>query len=73
MGEITLAVLDTKLDGIKETLEDVRGKVDDLNDTVRDHDTRIVRIEERQTTWSRLQAGFTVVASAIAAFLGSQK
>lgn len=72
-GEPTLAVLDTKLDGLHEKLDVLTRKVDVLNGTVRTHETEIVRLQERQTVGARLQGAFTLVASALAAYLGVQR
>ena len=71
--DVTLGILGNKLDNMDGKLDDIHSQVSNLNGTVRANEIKIVRLEERQTTWGRLQAAFTVIASAIAAFLGSQK
>ena len=73
MADITLEVLDTKLDGLGDKLNGLGKKVDSINGMVRTHETNIARLQERQTIGAALQGGFTVVASAVAAFLGVRR
>jgi len=73
MAEVTLGVLDTKLDGLDEKLNGLGQKVDGINGMVRTHDTAIARLQERQTIGARLQTAFTVVASAIAGYMGTRQ
>jgi len=73
MAEVTLGVLDTKLDGLDEKLNGLGDKVDGINGMVRTHDTAIARLQERQTVGVLLQGAFTVVASAVAGFLGVRR
>ena len=73
MADVTLEVLDTKLDGLDEKLNGLSQQVSGINGMVRTHDTAIARLQERQTVGTLIQAAFTVVASAVAGFLGVQK
>lgn len=72
-SDVTLGVLGAKLDAVNDKLDSLCDKVDSLNGMIRTHETKIARIEERQTVWTKLQAAFTVIASVIAAFFGAQK
>ena len=73
MAEVTLEVLDTKLNNLDEKLSGVDRKVEGINGFVRTHETAIARLQEKQTIGAAIQGGFTVVASAVAAFLGTRQ
>lgn len=68
--EVTLAVVATQLDGVCDKLEEMHVDIKATNGRVRDHETRITRVEERVVLWSRLQAALTLAASSIAGYLG---
>ncbi len=69
-GRVTMAVLSTKLDTVITKLDEL-GRVQD-----RDHDRigalegEVRRIDGRVSTWAAGQSALSVIASAIAAFLG---
>ena len=70
--KVTLAVLSTKLDALHDTTAEIKDDTKEIKEAQKDHDRRITRLEERTGTMAKLQAAFTLVASAIAGFVGSR-
>ena len=68
--DVNLAVIDAKMDFIKEKVTKIEASLEKINDKIDDQDNRIVGLEAKNslTTWALV--GFTTLASAIAAWLG---
>lgn len=71
--EVSLAVLDTKLDGLHKKVDGIIERIDKMNGRVQTHDVEIARLQEKQTTWAKIQAGISLSLSALAAYVGVQR
>ena len=65
-----IARIEERTQNIKRILERVEGKIDQINHTVDDHEVEIAKLNTKQGIWAASQGGFTVIAAAIAAWLG---
>lgn len=79
-GRVTLAILSTKLDHIREMLEDQMAEAHDRETRIRcienerlpKLDNRIGRVEDAQGRIAAAQTVFTTVAAVIAGWFGSK-
>jgi hypothetical protein len=70
--DVTLAVLGTKLDNLRDVVVPLRDYVEGIEARVRAVEDKTSRLEERMTLWQAFQAGYATVTAAIAAFLGTR-
>jgi len=72
-GRVTMAVLGEKLDNldgkVTAALEDAKKERTERENI----GTRVTRLEERMGIWSVLQAAYSTMVGAIAAFLGARQ
>jgi hypothetical protein len=82
-GRVTLAVLSTKMDNVLEKIEQYHRDAEDnagaLRIDAKEREARlrclenaVSRIQEQQSLAAKVQAIYTTVAAAIAAFLGTR-
>ena len=67
---VTLAVLDTKLDGIHRDVKAVKEAQAAHADQIHDNETEIARLQERVGIIALANAGFTAIGSFIAGLVG---
>ena len=70
-ARITLAVLGEKMDSLHAAVLTYAGKIDDGQIERHSIDTRLARVEERLTIYAAALMVFSVVASAISAYIGT--
>ena len=69
-GQITLAVLSSKLDSISEDLKAVLIKSEKDHDSVINHDNRIANLEARVNAWNLVNSIGALIAFITAVILG---
>ena len=69
-GQITLAVLSSKLDSIGEDLKTVLVKVEKDHDSVINHENRLVNLEARVNSWNLINSIGALIAFITAIILG---
>ena len=65
-----IATIEERTQNIHRTLKRIEEKIDRINHTVDGHDVEIAKLNTKQGIWAASQGGFTVIAAAIAAWLG---
>ena len=74
MAEITLATLSAQVESLaknmSEDMTEIKENLKTMNGRQRDDHDRVMQLEERVNVRSGLLAALTVLASAIAAYLG---
>ncbi len=69
----TVESLDAKLDILLERQERIERHLEEQNGRLREAETCIARLQERQTLWHAAQTALTIGLSSVAAWLGVQK
>ncbi len=72
-GQVTLAVVGTKLDALDSKLTDLVGLFREHCKENEDDSDRITRLEGKVNAWTAIQATFTAIASAVAGFIGTRR
>jgi len=65
-----IARIEERTQNIKRILERVESKIDQINHTVDDHEVEIAKLNTKQGIWAATHTSITLVAAAIAAWLG---
>jgi len=69
---VDLAVLNSKLDTVISGINEIRESAERRGEKLANHEERIIRIEERQTTQARLQATLTAIGTVAAGWWGAR-
>lgn len=69
-GKVSLAVINTKLEYISKDITDIKETLEKINETSDNHSNRIASLETKTGIVAGLLSIFTIVASAIAAWMG---
>jgi uncharacterized protein YydD (DUF2326 family) len=71
-GEISLAIINTKLEYIQTDINEIKKTLEKMNDLADNHSNRISSLEVQTKNIGIFQATFTAIAASIAAWLGRQ-
>ena len=66
----SFALIASGMEDMKEDQQEIKAHIKEINDNVRDHETKIARLEERQGIIAGINTGVALVAATIAAWLG---
>lgn len=68
--DVDLAIINTKMDFIKEKVTKIEANLDKINEKIDAHDIKLTSLETKSGLMAGILTIFTVISSSIAAFLG---